>query len=76
MPHPIGSWTCDRYGLPVFSYEGKLPFTATMKNGAPASSPEDPYFLLGNCQLTLFAHVSGTYDLITGQRAYGRMNTA
>ena len=76
MPNPIGSWTCDQYGLPAFSYEGKLPFAATMKNGEKASSPEDPYFLLGNYQLTLFTHVSGTYDLITGQRAYGRMNAA
>ena len=76
MTHPIGTWKCDQYGLPVFSYEGDLPFRATMKNGEAASSPEDPYFLLGNYQLTLFARVSGTYDLITGQRAYGRMNAA
>lgn len=74
MANPIGSWGNDQYGLPTFSYEGKLPFTATMKNGEKASSPEDPYFLLGNYQLSLFTFVSGAYDLITAQRALGRLN--
>ena len=76
MGNHIGTWKYDQYGLPAFSYEGKLPFSATMKNGQKASSPEDPYFLLGNYQLTLFTHVSGTYDFLSGQRSYGRLNTA
>jgi cellobiose phosphorylase len=36
--------------------------------------PYDPWFLLGNYRLTLFTHVSGNFQLITGQRAWGRLN--
>ena len=31
-------------------------------------------FMLGNYQMTLFTHVSGVYELICGQRSWGRMN--
>lgn len=70
----IGSWLRDESGLPCFSYTGKIPFSANLPNGKKAQLPEDPWFLLGNYQLTLFTHVSGEYELITGQRAWGRMN--
>lgn len=36
--------------------------------------PDDPCFLLGNYRLTLFAHGSGRYQLITGERAWARLN--
>ena len=29
---------------------------------------------MGNYQFTLFSHISGEYELITGQRSWGRMN--
>jgi len=70
----IGYWLNDENNLPCFNYTGKIPFTVTIPNGEKAKLPDDPWFLLGNYQLTLFAHVSGTYELITGQRAWGRMN--
>ncbi len=36
--------------------------------------PDDPYFLIGNYHLTLFTHASGTYQILTGERAWGRLN--
>ncbi len=36
--------------------------------------PSDPWFLLGNYRFALFAHASGMYQIITGERAFGRMN--
>src|ERR1700736_4063196 len=71
---PIGTWQLDQFGLPAFSYTGPYPFTANNEKGAKAPILDDPYFLLGNYYLTVFAHVSGKYQLLTGERAWGRMN--
>lgn len=70
----IGHWGMDENGLPFFEYVGELPAKALMPNGKEAKLPEDPWFILGNYQLTVFPHVSGTYELITGQRSWARMN--
>ncbi|MGN1249512.1 MAG: hypothetical protein ACI4XW_05480, partial [Candidatus Spyradocola sp.] len=70
----LGYWTADRCGLPAFAYTGALPYAAVLPNGAPVKLPADPWFLLGNYRLTLFTHVSGEYELISGQRAWARIN--
>ena len=75
MEEKIGFWEEDALGLPAFRYTGTLPCRRTLRDGTAAKLPEDPWFLLGNPQLTLFCHVSGVYDLLTGQRAWGQMNT-
>ena len=71
---PIGDWKIDAAGLPCFNYVGSVPYKATLANGDSVKVNPDPWFVLGNYQLTLFAHVSGQYELITGQRAWARMN--
>ena len=70
----IGNWFTDKNDLPGFEYTGSLPYSAVCKDGTPVKLPEDPWFLMGNYQLTLFAHVSGIFELITGQRSWGRLN--
>lgn len=70
----IGRWLWDDKGLPVFEYTGGLPFSATDRDGEPARLPEDPWFLLGNYRFNLFAHVSGNYQIIAGDRAWARVN--
>lgn len=70
----IGSWSIDKNNLPNFNYTGVLPYNAILENGEKVKLPKDPWFLLGNYRLTLFTHVSGEYELITGQRSWGRMN--
>jgi cellobiose phosphorylase len=70
----IGYWSKDAKGLPYFAYTGKIPYAATLQNGKKVKLPADPWFLLGNYQFKLFTHVSGEYEMITGQRAWGRMN--
>ncbi len=70
----IGQWISDKDGLPCFAYEGKLPYQQTLSNGTAVKLPEDPWFLLGNYRLTLFTHVSGEYELISGERAWVRIN--
>ena len=71
---PLGKWIDSKGNLPRFQYLGELPFAVKLPNGKPAKLPTDPWFLLGNYRMTLFTHVSGKYQLITGQRAWGRLN--
>ena len=70
----IGHFERDAFQLPMFVYEGDLPYRQALPDGGAARLPEDPWFLLGNYQLTLFAHVSGEYEMICGQRSWGRVN--
>ncbi len=70
----IGNWNMSSKRLPVYQYTGSLPFKAFDKTGKPAKLPDDPYFLLGNYKMTLFAHASGRYQLLTGERAWARIN--
>ena len=72
--NPIGEWRLDAAGLPCFKYAGSVPYKPTKANGDSVKVDPDPWFVLGNYQLTAFAHVSGQYELITGQRAWARMN--
>ena len=74
MNSPIGEWKLDAAGLPCFNYMGSVPYKATLATGDSVKLDPDPWFVLGNYQLTLFTHVSGQYELITGQRAWARMN--
>lgn len=71
-----GSWTMTALGLPAYSYTGKLPFTAVDKDGKDANLPEDPYFLLGNYRMALLTHASGTYQFLTAERAWARVNAS
>ncbi len=69
----IGSWSVE-HDLPVYTYEG--PLTFPRGEGLPGDDalPDDPYFLLGNYRLTLFTHASGHFQILTGERAWGRIN--
>ncbi|MBE2213474.1 MAG: hypothetical protein IAE82_06350 [Opitutaceae bacterium] len=74
MPPSVGHWADDDQGLPKFRYTGTLPVVTTDRDGRPAKLPPDPWFLLGNYRVTLFVHVSGALQLITGERAWARLN--
>jgi cellobiose phosphorylase len=70
----MGEWLDDDGGLPCYRYRASLRFPASpQRDGAPMI-PDDPFFLLGNYRLTLFTHASGLYQIITGERVWGRMN--
>ncbi len=70
----LGEWLDDDYGLPAYHYTGPLRFAnSPQRDGAPMI-PDDPFFLIGNYRLTLFTHASGLYQILTGERAWGRMN--
>jgi len=56
-------WSMTEEGLPYCKYIGDAPTYA-----------EDPYFLLGNYRMTMFTHVSGAYQLISGERVWTRFN--
>ena len=70
----IGKWHFTSQGLPMYQYQGKLPFQALDNYGNDSHLPEDPYFLLGNYRLGLFTHVSGIFQFITAQRVWARIN--
>lgn len=72
----IGKWVKTANGLPAFQYTGALPFMASTAKGGDAQLPDDPYFLLGNYRLSLFVHASGIVQLMTGERAWARINAA
>jgi Glycosyl hydrolase 36 superfamily, catalytic domain len=70
----LGEWIEDDYGLPAYHYAGPMRFpNSPVRNRAPMI-PDDPFFLTGNYHLTLFTHASGLYQILTGERAWGRMN--
>ena len=70
----LGDWIEDDYGLPAYHYTGPMRFPdSPQRDGAPMI-PDDPFFLTGNYRLTLFTHASGLYQIITGERSWGRMN--
>jgi cellobiose phosphorylase len=81
----MGAWFDDALGLPGYRYTGPLrvPENAEQTHGDSewrkaaenrALLPDDPVFLLGNYRLTLFAHASGRYQIVTAERAWGRLN--
>lgn len=70
----IGHWHWNDSNLPEYQYSGVLPFTMQDDRGEDSLLPEDPYFLLGNYRLTVFAHVSGTIEMMTAERAWARIN--
>lgn len=70
----LGSWHEDAEGLPLYVYTGAYPVRALDRQGRDSQQPEDPCFLLGNYRLTVFAHASGTCQLITGERGWARLN--
>jgi len=72
--HRLGHWLTDDQGLPAFDYTGVLPFDALQKNGTKLDAPEDPYFMLGNYRFHMFVHVSGIYQLLSGERSWLRLN--
>jgi cellobiose phosphorylase len=63
----LGEWADDEHGLPCYRYAGPLTFHTP-------NIPDDPHFLLGNHRLMLFVHASGRYEILTGERAWARMN--
>ncbi|MGH9587422.1 MAG: twin-arginine translocation signal domain-containing protein, partial [Acidobacteriaceae bacterium] len=71
---PLGEWLDDAHGLPCYHYTGPLRFPNSPQRDNAPMIPDDPYFLLGNYRLTLFTHASGLYQILTGERAWGRMN--
>jgi Cellobiose phosphorylase len=72
----VGHWSWDTDGLPIYHYTGGYPFSAKDKAGQDAKLPADPCFLLGNYRATIFAHASGMYEFITGERGWARLNYA
>lgn len=72
----IGHWASDKSNLPVFHYRAKPLVRRTVndyKNPAELLE-DDPYFLLGNYRLTSFVHSSGVVRLLSGERAWARLN--
>ncbi|MGB6728739.1 MAG: hypothetical protein WBE74_22800, partial [Terracidiphilus sp.] len=70
----LGDWIEDDYGLPAYHYTGPMRFPhSPMRDGAPMI-PDDPFFLTGNYRLTVFTHSSGLYQIVSGERSWGRMN--
>ncbi len=71
---PLGDWIDDDFGLPAWHYTGPLRFPGSPVFENTPMLPDDPFFLTGNYRLTLFAHSSGALQVLTGERAWGRMN--
>ena len=74
FPSGIGEWMYDEQGLPCYHYTGKLPFALPGVENQYYDQHGDPYFLLGNHRFTVFQHVSGNYQLLSGERAWGILN--
>jgi len=71
---PLGAWIDDDRGLPAYRYAGPFRFPSSPVLDNAPMIPDDPWFLLGNYRVTVFTHASGALQLLTGERAWGRMN--
>lgn len=60
-----GKWDETPAGLPYYQYQGPLPYDA---------EESDPAFLLGNYRLSLKTHLSGIYEIMSGERIWARFN--
>lgn len=72
---PFGSWATDKVGLPTYHFTADLPVTTKTPAGRSFPLEPDPYFLLGNDRLTLFAYASGLYLIISGEHGWVRLNS-
>ena len=70
----VGEWSDDEAGLPRYTYLAPVPFPLPSDKIPREYLPEDPFFLIGNYRFTLFAHVSGIYEILSAERAWGRLN--
>jgi len=70
----LGQWFDDDRGLPGYQYAGPLRFPESPRENGTLLLPDDPYFLLGNYRLTLFTHVSGLYEILSGEGIWARLN--
>lgn len=75
----LGEWRDGSHDLPCYAYRGPLQFAKVSKPspmfGLDGSLlPDDPVFLAGNYRLTLFTHASGLIQLMSGERAWARLN--
>ena len=75
----LGKWIDGSQGLPCFAYRGPIRFVSRYNSGPMFGLdgnmlPDDPVFLLGNHRLTLFTHPSGRMQVLSGERAWARMN--
>ena len=70
----LGEWSDDAAGLPCYRYTGPVPFVSPSSKISAEFLPADPFFLLGNYRLTLMAHASGMLQILSGERAWGRLN--
>lgn len=66
----MGEWEFNSKNLPQYKYTGPLIFNKM----ADGSIPDDPWFILGNYRITVFAHASGNYELVTGERIWAMGN--
>ena len=64
----VGEWIDGPLGLPGYRYTGSLTF------GGKPMLPDDPWFLLGNHRVTIFAHASGRLRWLSGERGWAEMN--
>lgn len=58
-----GKWGETPAGLPYYTYEGST-----------LNADEDPAFLLGNYRISLMTHVSGLYQIMSGERSLAWFN--
>lgn len=76
LAETFGHWYWTEQELPAYEYTGRVPYETTDDRGGDSQLPEDPYFLLGNHRLTVFAHVSGMLQMMTAERVWARINAA
>ncbi len=67
----LGHWIEDSNHLPAFSYDAPLPYTC---EDAQVKIDSNPWWILGNYRITVFAHADGEYEIISGERAWARLN--
>lgn len=74
--NPFVEWFDDTRGLPAFRLRESYPIEEFDADGKPVAYSNDPYALVGNEALTLFARLSGELLLLSGQCGWASLNFA
>ena len=68
-------WETGEAGLPEINFRASAPLHYPPSTPPPEGMEEtDPWFLIGNYGLTVFPHLSGSYQLFHTEHGYARLN--
>ena len=68
------TWSSDEHHLPSIDIHAELPMNYPSADADIKMDETDPWFILGNYGLTIFPHISGSYQFFHCEHGFARLN--